>query len=416
MSVQNTLSANSASNLLQILANIKTQDLSYKIKPTYPFLARKLYSLQPKQTVSGAPASKEAIWDLNKAWLNNGLRIQTTITKTGSTSFSAPTDKYYGLTMYESITLRTNNVTLATLSDSYIRSRVDHLPDGPKQHCLRYSLALVPTTEIPVTDADATTFVTYTPIFSSFFEHVTANLNLNFLEQFQVVARFNTTVNSGINEAYLSASPVLQVFNWTPDATYMAGLKALNNPVGSVMTMLTYNSSKESFNLDSDTGVAARLRCNYPVFNMYFAVVSKAAVADLGIATSLSPINTVDFTIGGDSMMGSAVPISTLDYINEMGGAVSSNVLTTISAVSRSVQTVGTGTYCGWRRIPFCLDPDNRTYCSGAMAFSGINNPILTLAFPDVGTGSNFELQVCYEAWQLISISSSGVCQIAEMF
>lgn len=416
MSVQNTLSANAASNLLQILAGIKTQDLSYKIKPTYPFLARKIYSLQPKQTVSGAPASKEAIWDLNKAWLNNGLRIQTTITKPGTAGTSNPADKYYGLTMYETITLRTNNVTLATLTDSYIRARVDHLPDGAKQHCLRYSLALVPTTEIPVTDVDATTFVTYTPIFSSFFEHITANLNLNFLEQFQIVARFNTTVNSGANEAYSTASPVLQVFNWSPDATYMSALKALNNPTGSVMSMLTYNSSRESFALDSDTGVAARLRCNYPVFNMYFAVVCKTAAADLGIASSLSPINTVDLTIGGDSMFGSAIPLSTLDYMNEMSGAISSNVLTSISAVSRAVLTVGTGTYSGWRRIPFCLMPDDRTFCSGAMAFSGINNPILTLTMPDVGTSTNFELVTVYESWQLISISSSGVCQISEMF
>ncbi len=413
MSVQNTLAANEASNLLQILTQIKTQDLSYKIKPTYPFLSRKIYSLQPKQTVSGAPASKDAIWDLNKAWLNNGLRIQTTVTKAGGVN--SPVDKYYGLTMYETITLRTNNITLCTLSDSYIRARVDHLPDGPKQHCLRYALALVPTTEIPVTSQTATTFVTYTPIFSSFFEHVTANLNLNFIEQFQVVARFNTTQASGINEAYTAGTPVLQVFNWTPNETYMAGLKAMNNPVGSVMTMLTYNTSKETFALDAVTTTAARLRCNYPVFNMYYAIVNKTAFATNVVGTALASIDTVDFTIGGDSYFGSAVPTSTLDYMNEMGG-ISANVLTTISAISRATQTTGSAGYSGWRRIPFCMDPNDRTYCSGALAFSGINNPILTLVYPTVTTATNYELHVIYESFQLIAISSSGVLSVAEMY
>jgi hypothetical protein len=414
MSAQNTLAANEASTLLTTLANIKTQDLSYKIKPTYPLLATKIYTLQPTQTVTGAPASKEAIWNLNKAWLCNNMRIQTATTRTGSTSFSNPADKYYGLTMYETITIRTNGVTLLTLSDSYIRARVDDLPDNAKSHVMRYAMALVPTTEV-VAGVDITSTVTYTPIFSSWFETVNANLNLAFLEQIQLVARFNTTVNSGSNEAYLTATPALQVFNWTPNQTYMAGLRAMNQPQGGVANMLVYDSMKEVFTLDSDTTTVARLRCNYPVTNMYFALVSKAAAADLGIASTLSPIDTVNLTLGGDSIFGSAVNASLLDYIKEMGGG-SSLVTSSNTAVSRATQTVGTGTYSGWKKISFCLDPYDRTYCSGAMAMSGINNPILTLTYPDCGTASDFELQVVYEYWKIISISAQGVVQIAESY
>lgn len=414
MSAQNTLAANEASTLLTTLANIKTQDLSYKIKPTYPLLATKIYTLQPTQTVSGAPASKEAIWNLNKAWLCNNMRIQTATTRTGSTSFSNPADKYYGLTMYETITIRTNGVTLLTLSDSYIRARVDDLPENAKSHVMRYAMALVPTTEV-VAGVDIASTVTYTPIFSSWFETVNANLNLAFLEQIQLVARFNTTVNSGSNEAYLTATPALQVFNWTPNQTYMAGLRAMNQPQGGVANMLVYDSMKEVFTLDSDTTTVARLRCNYPVTNMYFALVSKAAAADLGIASTLSPIDTVNLTLGGDSIFGSAVSASLLDYIKEMGGG-SSLVTSSNTAISRATQTVGTGTYSGWKKISFSLDPYDRTYCSGAMAMSGINNPILTLTYPDCGTASDFELQVVYEYWKIISISAQGVVQIAESY
>lgn len=416
MSAQNTLAANEASNLLTTLAQIKTQDLSYKLKPTYPLLATKYYSLQPKQTVSGVPASKEAIWDLNKAWLCNNLRIQTTATKAGGVN--NPIDKFYGLTMYESIILRTNGLILTTLSDSFIRARVDDLSENAKSHVLRYALALVPTTEV-VAAATAPTIVTYTPIFSSWFEAVNANLNLAFIEQFQVVARFNTTVASGSNEAYSSASPVLQVFNWTPNQTYMAGLRAMNQPQGGVSNMLIYDSMKETFSLDSDTATVARLRCNYPVFNMYFALVSKVPVVTNGSATTLSPINTVDFTVGGDSIYGSAVSASLLDYIKEMGGG-SSLVTTSATAVSRATQTAqvgtGAGTYSGWKKISFCLDPYDRTYCSGAMAMSGINNPILSLTFPDVGTASEFELQVVYEFWKIISINAQGIAAVVETY
>lgn len=427
MSAQNTLAANEASTLLTTLAQIKTQDLSYKIKPTYPLLTTKIYSLDPKQTVSGAPASKEAIWDLNKAWLCNNMRIKTSTTRAGSASFSNPTTKYYGLTMYETITLRTNNVTLVTLSDSYIRARVDDLPENAKSHVLRYAMALVPTTEV-VAGADVASTVTYTPIFSSWFEAVNANLNLAFIEQFQVVARFNTTVNSGSNEAYDTATPSLQVFNWTPNQTYMAGLKAMNFPQGGVSNMLIYDSMKETFNLSSFTaGVTsldARLRCNYPVTNIYFAIVNKTAVADAGIATSLVPIDTVNFTIGGDSLFGNgAVNVSLLDYVKEMGGGSSlvttnaSGTATDGTTISRSSQVLGgTGTYSGWKKISFCLDPYDRTYCSGAMAMSGINNPILSLAYQTVTTAANFELQVVYEFWKIISISAQGVVSVAESY
>lgn len=417
------IQSNESSALLRTLVDAETLDISYNFKPSYPLLYQAPRAIRPKQDPNGAPAGQEVIFDLNKYMILRNLEIRTTLTKgiTGTGDFTNPPAKFYGLSLYEWIQLRTNNKVIMTLSDSYIRARVDNLPDHQKQAVLRRALALdsvkADAADLleDIAGGDDTSFVTYTPIFSTFFEDVRNNLNLNFLEQFQVACKFNSTVASGSNEVYTSAVPELWVWSWIPDQTYLNFLTAKNHKEGGFLNMLTYNSYKETFPLGTDTTATtttAKLRCNYPVFNIHFAIVSKLPVANDGSSTAIAPIDNYELRMGGVSVSG-VVPYLVGNYEKEMKGG-SCNVLTNASAIER-VQPNGTSSYSGWSTIPFSLEMQDRTFCSGAVSFNNINVPELVLNYP-TRVVANFELQVVYEYWNTLTINDQGICNLTQSY
>ena len=339
--------------------------------------------------------------------------IRTQVTKTAG--HDNPTGKMYGLCMYSEITLRSNNKIIQTLSDSFIRGRVDNLPEPQKLAVMRRALMLVATTEASAAGVDATAGVTYTPLFSSFFDDVKNHLNLSFCEQLQVAARFNAAGTNGSNVVYDTATPTLLVWTYLPDLTYSNFLTAKNHKEGSILNMLCYNSQKQVFALDSVTSTEAKLATNFPVFNMHYAIVSKIAIGDAAVNTVIAPIDTVELKFGGISVFGS-LPTSVVTYEQEKYATrLQLKNETDIGRVVNSVS--GANSYTGFATIAFGLDSiANRKYNSGAVSYNNINVPTLSLAYPTVSTATNYQLEVVYEFWNMVSISDLGIVSISASY
>lgn len=414
MAADLAIQSNQSSMLLRSLVDAGSSDLSYSMPTSYPLMSKEIREIRPKQgsTIS-LPNNQEVIWDLNKYQFLRDLMIRTQVTKTAG--HDNPTGKMYGLCMYSEITLRSNNKIIQTLSDSSIRARVDNLPEPQKLAVMRRALMLVATTEASAAGVDATAGVTYTPIFSSFFDDVKNHLNLSFLEQLQVAARFNAAGTNGSNVIWDTATPTLLCWTYLPDLTYSNFLTAKNHKEGSILNMLCYNSQKQVFALDSVTSTEAKLTTNFPVFNLHYAIVSKIAIGDAAVNTIIAPIDTVELKFGGISVFGS-LPSSVVTYEQEKTSTkLQLKNETDINRVVNSVS--GANSYTGFATIPFGLDSvSNRKYNSGAVSFNNINTPTLSLAYPTVSTATNYQLEVVFEFFNMISISDLGIVSISASY
>jgi hypothetical protein len=56
------------------------------------------------------------------------------------------------------------------------------------------------------------------------------------------------------------------------------------------------------------------------------------------------------------------------------------------------------------------------SYLAGAVSFNNINTPTLSLAFPTVSTATNYQLEVIFEFWQMVSISDLGIVSISASY
>lgn len=410
------LQSNKQSMLMNALVADGARDLEYVTAKNYPIAAMpEIREIRPRgNTTITNPNSQEVIFDLNKYQYLTSLMIRTQLTRANTATLVG---KFYGLTMYEQITIRTMNRVLQTLSDSYIRARTDNLPDEHKMAVLRRALLLAPTTELVAADT-ATTGVTYTPIYSQFFDSPRNYLNLSFLEQLQVTARFNSVVPSGSGVVWTDAAPTLMVGSWLPELSYSQMLEAKN--YGKMLTMQCYNSAKQIIDIStsggSATAIQAKLFTNNAVFNIHYAVVNKVAAGANSINTILARIDTADLQFSGISCFG-VLPNSVVNFKKEQ--TASCNQLTTATAVSRVQNSIGgANSYTGWSTIPLGLNTvAERGFSTGAVSFSNVNFPTLNLTYETLGAGvADYQLEVVYEFWNLITINEQGMMLVSASY
>ena len=173
--------SNKQSPILSTLAQ-NVEDFSYAIPPGAPLIYKEFREFVPNNTVAGAPAGQEVVFNLNKAnfWRDALIETQCTI---GAT-FTAATGPL-GLRMFESIIIRSNNKELFRIPAQYLVARAQDSKAERSIAVHERALCRNQTTEAFFTQATDTTFKVFTPIFCSFFENIRQHLDLNFYEQIQ---------------------------------------------------------------------------------------------------------------------------------------------------------------------------------------------------------------------------------------
>ena len=115
-------------------------------------------------------------------------------------------------------------------------------------------------------------------------------------------------------------------------------------------------------------------------------------------------IDTATFTVGGTDLI-TTDPYLMTNWISDKSGS-SALKPTSVSAVA----------YDDSRCLCFDwgLDPQNRLSCSGAISFSQVNYPVITLTHQTLGANPEYyEIQVVHEYFNILSLDNmSGSVQI----
>ncbi len=401
------LQSNEASALLRTLNNGEKEDLSYGIKLPYPILTVQHKNIIPNQgsgTIAN-PAGATFTFNTNKSQLWNGMQIRSVLTASDTAnSLTTP----HGLTLFDSIEIRSNNKVIFTQSDAYTFARSQNSPIHVVEAIHRRALPMDSTThEISVASGSWTSgaVAVFTPVFCPFFESTEQSFDLNFYEQIQVVCRVNTTARMNLTNSLTAMSCSAWVDTWVPDLKDYEELRSKNQNPSRPLTMLTYNTYTERFTPTSDTVNTVKLGLNYPVANMYFYMRNTTLAATAGTAAYLATITSFDFSVGGTKVYESMPPI-VANYNSELRGACPI-IPTSGTAVSRL--GVGSRIVC----LPFGLKPHDRTMNTGAVSFAQINTPTLTINTPTGVTAANFEIVVCSEYWNLLTLDATGIVSIS---
>jgi hypothetical protein len=383
------IQSNQSSVILRSLADAVQPDLAYEIPPSFPILAKTYREIQPiNQPGNGAPEGKEVAFNLNKANLWRDCMAKTAFTQTTGTVVT----QHIGLSLFEKIEIRSNNKVIMTMSDSYILARTQQCTEAKANAIYRRALPLAPITELPTTGVSS---VTYTPVFSSFFERVENAFDLNFYEQIQLVFKFNTAAAMG-TDALLTATMTLWVWTYKLDDSAYDMLRSKNQNPSRPLNMLCYNTFTESRSLigTETTTCSFRLNTNYPVFNSY--VMIKATTA-AGVA-ALHRIESFDFEVGGTKLLES-VPNLVGNWESEKHGA-SALIATAVGDQDR------TDTKC--IALNWGMSPMDRVENTGAVSFNQINFPQVTLRYTALAAPLNFKVVVVHEYWQIVSLDSAN--------
>ncbi|KAH9247045.1 hypothetical protein BASA81_015397 [Batrachochytrium salamandrivorans] len=161
---------------------------------------------------------------------------------------------------------------------------------GPLQEfCHRYSRALAPITEEPLdgTAAAGVNFVTYLPLFASWYQEIEKALNTTKLERIQISITYKSGGESGLGVNSLSKfSPKLENFTYMPDPeTYN---KMVAKDYSSSILMNCFNTYTEQRQLtEVSAGAITRLEFQLETavaaFKSHVFIAKHNSIAETGV-------------------------------------------------------------------------------------------------------------------------------------
>lgn len=380
------IEAGTKSVLLSKLQETAVQDLSYSVQPSYPILGKRHTAINSENTITGSVHGQEVMFKVPRSLLLRFMQIETTLT-TGTTGPASTIA--LGLDLFEWIEVRSNSKVLYRQSDAYTRSRTFDQCSDKSIAIARRAMPLDPTTELPEV-VNAGDVKTYTPIYTGWSEQVENNLDLNFHEQITVVARFNSLARMGLPDALGGdATCRLIVWTWRPIDKYYSMLRAKNLKPNSMFSMLFPQTYTERQACTSTTSNTFRMNINYPVFKTYFFIRDNTGTGN----GPFRRINDYTLRIGGLALVESSSNlVSKFEQEYTGGSQLTCTSATTVSRIDDYIICINWG-----------LDPQNRTYNSGACSFAEINTPTLVLNHETLGTASQNDIVVVSEYWSILS-------------
>lgn len=429
------LEANKQSVVLASLANSMKTDLSYKITKNIPNISTQLVQVtaSPSSTLT-PPENKELYFTLPRYGIMQDLYFQSTLTNASTSAALTPTitgltatggqastvGSYQttpgGLSLFNVVELRSHNRIICTNDDNYLRVRTDCEQFG-RGEGVRYRARFFSTDGVtPVATWPASAaVVTYTPFFCSFTESEKNYLDLNFIEQLQVHTVFNSDIQMGLTSGYgttgsLSTATVnLWMYYYNMQSDFLSELRARNFGPERPYVCLGYDRYTEINPITSGvTTQTLTLKNNNATFATHFFMKDNTY-------NWLYPIQSYSFQVNGRTIYNS-VPVPIGSWISDrFGGA---GLMIFDQNTTNDANTYADRPFVGLQYVRpislfWGLDPKDRTYNSGALAYHNVNNPQLVLNFAAT-SAANTTAYIIHEFWQLVSINSAdGVVSVA---
>jgi hypothetical protein len=410
--MSNIILANLESPLLDALNKTSKTDLRYELTDNYPNLAINKYVISPNPVgaTTGTDVGGSTItFQLPRNGILCGLIVESTIATAGNNNASVTGDAnrtqpaYLGLSLYSRIDLLSNNVTLATCSDAYLRCRAETGDMSTGLRAKKMSKVFSTDKFTLATTWSNASVVTFTPVYFSIFERVEQMLDLSFVQNLILQLTVNTYTNMGLAAAITSVTPYVHAKYFTLGANDILALRAKNYGSANPYMALSYSTYTETGQLtDSQTTVNLYPQCQNAVFRTHVFLKNRTY-------NSLLAIKNITLSMGGVNIMAS---IPTVVMQQEQEGWQGSGLL---SFDQYQTTQLGSGSvsypvvYMGRGdnepvTIYWGLSP-SRTFNSGAVSYHNITNFQITLT---TASTSSTDYYLVHEFWQLLAVNASS--------
>lgn len=317
------------SNKASLVQNEITRDGSVvlsKANPlSYPNISKKVTAIKPYIPAPTSLANGgTATFNVPRAHMWYGARLKLIYT----TDLTAASEykKHYGLNAIRQIDLMCNGQSFMTLSGEAIKTLVADSNPAFQAHTYRYALACDATTELPATATGAVAYVSYVPLFGTWFQRPENAIDCSNTEQVQVVVAFKTTSETGLAVAMTNFDCELITYKYQIENDEYQKVLAENSKN---TLMECYNTFTERMNCTGNLLTVQTFTSSayFPIFKTYiFCAKNAVSVTDpvnIGLGCPYFPIRSVKVSVGGEDYIASGISRSTMDYeraIRDIGG------------------------------------------------------------------------------------------------
>lgn len=390
-----------------------------------PNLSTQLISISPNPSGAlSSPEGKEQVFYLPRYGIMQDLWVQSNMTMSGTggtiyitgTATSTQTSGG-GQDLFAAMELRSHNRIICTNDQTYTRVRTDCEQFG-RGEGVRYRSRFFSSDGVSLiaTLASAAIAVTYTPFYCSFTESVNNYLDLNFIEQLQLRLVWNSDTLMGFPApmAISSVTTQLWMYYYNMASDDLATLRARNFSPERPLIMLAYDKYTEQGAIGaSATSITVSLKNNYATFATHL-LLRDSSTQNMNNYTQ---ITSFSFQVNGRTIY-SSVPTPIATWIADRFGGSGLMIIDQNTGFAATALTSATHPVIALQDVRpvslfWGLDPKDRTYNSGALAYHNVNNPQVVLNFASTGS-TNVTYNVCHEFWQLVSVNpADGVVAVS---
>lgn len=395
MATQAIIRSNAASALLNGLYDQGLEDMSYVTQRSFPNVAaNEFVQVQPLQSLGGTLYGQTQRFDIPKTSLLGKLvqRLDFTFTNAGATiaDTSELWDRLVGLDIVEQCELRTRSYSISTINGSAQRARSSSSYNQSKTLGIhRRSMLLNQTTlksaSATLTTTEAATVTVFLMPEFWFQESVEQYLDTAYIEPLQYVVRYNDADLTGLNGYVLSnvSSSLWLGFN-TPEFSIYNSLQAKNFGGADNYQVLMYDTLSDVQACSNATTNTINIRINNPTFMVYVSVVDNQGDRASGVAgQTFQPIQTHNFIVNTRRYQ-DTVPYLITNFEMECQGGSRCSVDSSFDVSFKDD---------GPLAIHFGMVPNmSWTANTGAITFSNVDSPQVTVVTPTLGTPSEFNL------------------------
>jgi len=392
--MQVVINSNKASRVQNTLTQKGVEDLSYDTNPSFPNLSKRMTEVSPYIGFGGAPDNASHTINIPKSnlWYLGRLKF-TYITTLAAGDITA----LVGQNIIRNLQFVCNGQPFAEFSGEAIKMLIQDSPKDFQDHCNYYSYPLTSTEALATVTEASGTYISYLPLFGSWFENIQKALDCSYVEQIQLVITYKTYTEAGLSAQMSSLNTVVQTYKYLPDPeTYNKILaeNRLNN------TLECYNTFTERQVLTGSVSSPQIFTSSifYPCYktHLFIAKTNTNGTAPILGCPQLR-ISSVSVDIGGENLYTSMLK-SAINY-EQAVRKMSSFSLSNAGVPSFNLKQAVT--------IDWSLLCDRKSN-SGLASMANLSRPQFTVNIADtLGTGAaigDYTLFLVHEYWNILVI------------
>jgi hypothetical protein len=401
---QVVLNSNSASLVQNQLTKngAKVQSLAYSTNDSFPNLSQKASVVSPYVSFTGAPDSNSDTFNVPQSnlWFLGRLQFTATHALTAD-----EINDYVGLNIIRNIDFVCNGQPFLSMTGEAFKAVVMSSEAQFQEFSYRYALPLDPASE-DVVAGGVSSWISYVPLFGSWFTDAAKALNCSELAQLQVVITYKTRAESGLSAQISNLVAKLHTYKYLP-ASEAYNKIVVSNMQNSLMEC--FNTITERQQLITGTSIASAISFTsnifYPVYKTHIFIAKNNTTGTdqaLSLGCPYINIDTLSVDVGGENYF-TNFKRSMINYpqaVGNMGNAISTSS-TGVQRNSKQIMTINWG-----------LLTDRKSN-SGLASMANLNRPLYTItpnatAIPAGQDISDYWVFLVHEYWNILEVDPAS--------